>query len=68
MAESEKPQVIAVSAFQGTERIDGGDTIVLRFKMPGGEELAVLVPHRIAAALNGGLEEELARTRGQSSR
>lgn len=59
---------MAVAAFLGASRIDSGDTVVLHFRLPGEEALAVLVPRHAAGALREGLVQELAQNRAESCR
>lgn len=46
-----RPVVLSVRSFIGTEPIDGGDTIVVRFQSPDGREVALLVPKQALADL-----------------
>lgn len=57
MLDNSRPVVLSVAAFTCLETIDGGDTIVVRFKAPDGREIALLVPQTVMADLKGRLLE-----------
>ena len=44
MSDLVRPVVLSVTEFVGAEPIDGGETIVVRYKAPDGREIALLVP------------------------
>ena len=51
MQENMRDVVLSVRSFTGTEPIDGGDTIVVRFQASDGREIALLVPKQAFADL-----------------
>lgn len=51
MSDTLRPIVLSVKAFTSVEAIDGGDTLVVRFKAPDGREIALLVPQQAIADL-----------------
>ena len=55
MPDTMRPVVLSLAKFVGIEAIDGGDTIVVRFKAPDGREVALLVPQRAITDLQASL-------------
>ncbi|GJD96250.1 hypothetical protein OCOJLMKI_3470 [Methylobacterium iners] len=49
VSDTMRPIVLSVRSFTGVEPIDGGDTIVVRFKAPDGPEISLLVPKHALA-------------------
>jgi len=52
-----RPVVLSVTEFVGVEPIDGGDTLVVRFKAPDGREIVLLVPKPAVADLREALAD-----------
>ena len=59
MPDTMRPVVLSVSAFVGIEPIDGGDTLIVRFKAPDGREIALLVPKPAVADLRAALVDRV---------
>lgn len=58
VSDTMRPVVLSVTEFIGVERIDGGDTSVVRFIAPDGREVAILVPQPAIASLKSLLDGE----------
>jgi len=53
VSDSDQPYVFAATEVTGTEMIDGGRTLAIRFRRADGGESAVLLPLLVAQDLSG---------------